>query len=53
MSPTKRVCVIGAGPSGITAAKNFRDLGFDVTVFEFGDHAMGQFPFTCASSPKI
>lgn len=45
MSAPKRVCVIGAGPSGITAAKNFRDLGFDVTVFEFGDQVGGNWRF--------
>ena len=30
----KKVAVIGAGPSGITAIKNFKDQGFDVTAFE-------------------
>jgi len=30
----KKVAVIGAGPSGITAIKNFIDQGFDVTAFE-------------------
>ena len=30
----KKVAVIGAGPSGITAIKNFIDEGFDVTAFE-------------------
>ena len=30
----KKVAIIGAGPSGIAALKNFKDLGFDVTGFE-------------------
>ena len=29
-----RVAVIGAGPSGISAIKNFTDQGFEVTAFE-------------------
>lgn len=31
---SKRVAVIGAGPAGITAIKNFTDLGFEVTGFD-------------------
>lgn len=30
----KKVAVIGAGPSGITAIKNFADQGFEVVAFE-------------------
>ncbi len=30
----KKVSIIGAGPSGIAALKNFKDQGFDVTGFE-------------------
>jgi len=30
----KKVAIIGAGPSGITAIKNFADQGFEVTAFE-------------------
>ena len=30
----KKVAIIGAGPSGIAALKNFKDQGFDVTGFE-------------------
>ena len=30
----KRVAVIGAGPAGIAAIKNFADLGFDVVGFD-------------------
>jgi hypothetical protein len=37
--------VIGAGPSGITAAKNFKDLGFAVTVYERGDQVGGNWRF--------
>ena len=29
-----KVAIIGAGPSGITAIKNFSELGFEVTAFE-------------------
>ena len=29
----KKVAVIGAGPSGITAIKNFADHGFEVVAF--------------------
>ena len=30
----KKVAVIGAGPSGIAAIKNFKDQDFNVTAFE-------------------
>jgi flavin-binding monooxygenase-like protein len=30
----KRVCVIGAGPSGITALKNLRDEGLNAVIFD-------------------
>jgi dimethylaniline monooxygenase (N-oxide forming) len=43
-----RVAVIGAGPSGITAAKHALDAGFDVTVFEAGDRLGGQW---CTTAP--
>ena len=29
-----RVCVIGAGSSGLAAAKNFKEAGFEVDVLE-------------------
>lgn len=45
MSP-KKVCVIGAGPSGITAAKNLLDEGLDVTVFDYGQEVGGNWVFT-------
>jgi Flavin-binding monooxygenase-like len=41
----KKVCVIGAGPSGITAAKNLLDEGVDVTVFDFGSEVGGNWVF--------
>jgi flavin-dependent dehydrogenase len=34
MVPNKRICVVGAGPSGIAAAKNCILFGLDVVVFE-------------------
>jgi thioredoxin reductase len=41
----KRVCVIGAGPSGITAAKNLLDEGHQVTVFDLGTEVGGNWVF--------
>jgi thioredoxin reductase len=41
----KKVCVIGAGPSGITAAKNLLDEGLDVTVFDYGKDVGGNWVF--------
>jgi thioredoxin reductase len=38
-------CVIGAGPSGLAAVKNFADLGFDVTAFEMSAGVGGQWRF--------
>lgn len=37
----KRVAVIGAGASGICAAKVLKDYGFDVSVFEMGSNIGG------------
>src|SRR5918997_6264103 len=45
-----RVAVIGAGPSGLTAAKHALDAGFDTTVFEAGDDLGGQWNTTAAHS---
>ncbi len=41
----KKICVIGAGPSGITAAKNLLDKGLDVTVFDYGKEVGGNWVF--------
>ncbi|MFM1795048.1 MAG: hypothetical protein RL642_1433 [Bacteroidota bacterium] len=43
---SKRVCVIGAGPSGITAAKNLKDEGMDVVVYDLGADVGGNWVFT-------
>jgi Flavin-binding monooxygenase-like len=42
----KTVAVIGAGPSGLAAAKNFKDAGFEVTVFEAGSGIGGNWRFS-------
>ena len=47
---SKQVCVIGAGPSGITAAKNLLDAGLQVTVYDFGREVGGNWVFTEAES---
>ncbi|MFE4512721.1 flavin-containing monooxygenase [Kitasatospora sp. NPDC056783] len=39
--PRLRVCVIGAGVSGIVAAKTFHEEGHEVTVFERSDQLGG------------
>ncbi len=46
VAAAKTVCVIGSGPSGLTAAKNFIDAGFDVTVFEAGSGVGGNWRFS-------
>ncbi|OYU56170.1 MAG: monooxygenase [Chitinophagaceae bacterium BSSC1] len=43
---SQEVCVIGAGPSGITAAKNLLDAGLNVTVYDFGKEVGGNWVFT-------
>ncbi len=43
---SKRVCVIGAGPSGITAAKNLLDEGHKVVVYDFGSEVGGNWVFS-------
>lgn len=43
---SQEVCVIGAGPSGITAAKNLLDAGLQVTVYDFGKEVGGNWVFT-------
>ena len=41
----KRVCVIGAGPSGITATKNLLDEGHDVILYDIGSEVGGNWVF--------
>ena len=41
----KRVAVIGAGASGLCAAKYLLEVGFDVTVFELGGQIGGMWCF--------
>ncbi len=45
MKMKKSVCVIGAGPSGITAAKNLLDEGHDVVVYDMGKEVGGNWVF--------
>ena len=45
-----RIAVIGAGPSGLVAAKHALEAGFEVTVFEGGDTLGGQWHTTAAHS---
>ena len=42
----KHVCVIGAGPSGITAARNLLDQGLQVTVFDYGHEVGGNWVYS-------
>ncbi len=44
-----QVCVIGAGPSGIAAAKNAIQYGFDVVVFEKNDKVGGNWVFNAST----
>lgn len=41
--PVETVCVIGAGSSGLVAAKHLRDAGYTVTVLERTDALGGTF----------
>jgi len=45
-----RVAVIGAGPSGLVAAKHALEAGFETTVFEASDELGGQWHTTAAHS---
>ena len=45
-----RVAVVGAGPSGLVAAKHAIEAGFDTTVFEAGDDLGGQWHSTAPHS---
>lgn len=40
-----RICIIGAGPSGITAAKNCKEAGLNFVVFEKNDKVGGNWVF--------
>lgn len=42
---TKRVVVIGAGYIGLEAAENFKHVGLDVTVVEYGEQVMPLFDY--------
>jgi hypothetical protein len=46
MSEAKRVCVIGAGPSGITAAKNLRDENCSVVIYDYGHEVGGNWVYS-------
>lgn len=45
MSAQAQVCVIGAGPSGITTAKNCIEAGLPVTVFEMSGQVGGNWVY--------
>ncbi|MEM8909665.1 MAG: NAD(P)-binding domain-containing protein, partial [Bacteroidota bacterium] len=42
----KRICVIGAGPSGITALKNLLDEGLDAVAYDGNDQVGGNWIFS-------
>lgn len=42
---TQRVCIIGAGPSGLAAAKNCLQAGLSIVVFEKNDQVGGNWVF--------
>lgn len=46
---THRICVIGAGPSGLAAAKNALVAGLDVVVYEKNDRVGGNWVFNAAT----
>jgi Flavin-binding monooxygenase-like len=46
MNEKKKVCVIGAGPSGITAAKNLLDQSCEVVVYDYGKEVGGNWVFS-------
>ena len=48
--PGARVAVIGAGPSGLVAAKHALEAGFETTVFEAAGDLGGQWHSTAAHS---
>lgn len=46
MKQQKRICVIGAGPSGITALKNLLDEGLNVVVYDRNQEVGGNWIYT-------
>ena len=42
----KNVCVIGAGPSGITAIKNLLDEGIQVTAYDYNNEVGGNWIYS-------
>ena len=48
----KRVAVVGAGPSGLVAVKEFKAAGHEVTCFEAGDSIGGVFS-RCYDSTRL
>jgi hypothetical protein len=42
----KKICVIGAGPSGITALKNLLDEGLDVVCYDANDRVGGNWLYS-------
>ena len=46
MNRSERICVIGAGPSGITTAKNLLDQGFsNLVIYDRGQEVGGNWVF--------
>jgi cation diffusion facilitator CzcD-associated flavoprotein CzcO len=50
LRPDARVAVIGAGPSGLVAAKHAIVAGFETVVFEAGDDLGGRWRTGAAHS---
>ncbi|KAJ4299281.1 hypothetical protein N0V90_004525 [Kalmusia sp. IMI 367209] len=46
---TTKIAIIGAGPAGLTALKELRELGFDVTLFERRSEVGGVWTWTSDS----
>lgn len=56
----KRVCIVGAGSSGLTATKCFVEEGYEVTTFERNGHVGGLWHYntdptqtTCMPGTKV